>query len=70
MNNSFKVYDLISENIYTQNILGSVNFDTVPKVSGNNFIYSLGGVGSVLKLTQGQYNELTPNQDTLYIITE
>lgn len=70
MNNSFKVYDLISENIYTQNILGSVNFDTVPKVSGNNFIYSLGGIGSILKLTQDQYDQLIPDENTLYIITE
>lgn len=65
MSNPFRVNDLICENV-----LGEVNFDTVPKVSGNNFIYSLGGVDSVIKLTQDQYNELEPNPNVLYIIIE
>ena len=65
MSNPFRVNDLICDNI-----LGNVNFDQVPKVSGNNFIYSLGGVDSVLKLTQDQYDQLIPDQNVLYIITE
>jgi hypothetical protein len=65
MNNTFKVYDLICDNI-----LGNVSFEKVPQISGNNFIYSLGGVDSVLKLTQDQYDQLIPDQNILYIITE
>jgi hypothetical protein len=70
MANNFRVHDLISDNIYTQNILGDINFEKVPKVSGANLIFNSGGVNSILSLTLNQYNEITPNLDTLYIIIE
>jgi hypothetical protein len=70
MSNRFTVYELISDSIYTKNILGNVDFEKVPQVSGKNFIYNNAGVNSIQKVTQNEYDALTPNSDTLYIIVE